>query len=91
VLIVAALGVLTRSLLLSNKWSTQTALIMKRVHWFFAYLIIILGIGAIVSGIHFYRINPAHPSDIPLEWIHLTLWVLIMVTLEVLYRRSLSP
>jgi hypothetical protein len=91
VLIVAALGVVTRSMLRRNKWSTQMALTMKRVHWFFAYLIIILGIGAVVSGIHFYRINPAHASDIKLEWIHLTLYVLILVTLEVLYRKSLSP
>jgi hypothetical protein len=88
---VAVLGVVTRAMLVRKKWSTKTALIMKRVHWFFAYLIIILGIGAIMSGIYFYRIYPKHESEIPLEWIHLTLFVLTLVILEVFYRKSLSP
>jgi hypothetical protein len=91
VLIVAILGVATRSMLRRKKWSTKSALVVKRVHWFFAYLIIVLGIGAIITGIYFYRTNPKHESDIPLEWIHLTLFVMALVILEVLYRQSLSP
>lgn len=91
VLIVAILGVITRSMLRRSVWSTKSALVMKRVHWFFAYLIIILGIGAVMTGIYYYRINPKHESEIPLEWIHLTLFVLAITLLEVLYRRSLSP
>jgi hypothetical protein len=86
VLIVAVLGVMTRSCLRRKKWNTKTALVMKRVHWVFAYLIIALGIGAIMTGIYYYRTNPKHESDIPLEWIHLLLFVLAVVILEVSYR-----
>ena len=50
VLIVAILGVITRSLLRRTQWNTKTAIVMKRVHWVFAYLIIVLGIGAIMTG-----------------------------------------
>lgn len=90
VLIVAILGVVTRSLLRRTVWNTKTSLVVKRVHWVFAYLIIILGIGAIMTGIYYYRINPKHQSDIALEWIHLTIFVLALIILEVSYRFTLT-
>ena len=91
VLIVAILGVATRSMLRRQVWNTKSALVMKRVHWVFAYLIIVLGIGAIITGIYSYRTNPKHESDIPLEWIHLVVFILVVLALEVFYRMSLNP
>lgn len=71
VFFVAMGGIASRSMLRRQVWNTKAALLVKRAHKIFAYLLLLLSQGALATGMHFYRINPKHASTIPLEWIHL--------------------
>ena len=61
---------------------------MKRAHKTFAYLVLLLSQGALATGMHFYRINPKHASDVPLEWIHLGIMAIVVAVLE--YRHQVG-
>ena len=72
------------------EWKTRMALRLKKTHKICAYLTILSGVLAVFFGIYFYRINPKHPSDVPLEWIHIGFYFLIFLVIEVRYRLSLQ-
>ena len=68
VLFVVLFGVASRSLLNRSVWNTAFALKVKCGHKIIAWLVLLSGFCAIPYGIYFYRINPKHASDVPLEW-----------------------
>lgn len=90
ILFIALGGVLTRSKLRRNVWKTAQALMVKRIHRFFAYAIILSSIGAIYSGLKGYRTNPKHPDDTEWEIYHLILVAFLFLAPEFAYRRSMS-
>ena len=55
VFLVAVGGVATRSRLRRAVWNTPQALKFKTIHRMFAYLILITGCFAIMSGLYYYR------------------------------------
>jgi hypothetical protein len=82
VFIVALGGITTKGLLNGTKWNTKLALRIKLVHKTFAYLILLSGFVAIAAGIHSYRGNPKHFSDFPVEYLHVSSFLLVLSILE---------
>ena len=90
IVLIAFGGIFTRSRLRRSVWQTKGALMIKNIHKGFAYFVLIWSYFAIATGIHFYRMNPAHPSDFPLEYLHMTVMALIVFSLEFRYQQSLK-
>jgi cytochrome b involved in lipid metabolism len=86
VFFVAMGGVASRSILRRSKWNTALALRFKHGHRLAGYFLILMALGGIMAGIYFYRVNPKHPSDFPLEWVHGVTFVFVVVIVEFLYR-----
>jgi heme A synthase len=89
VFFIAIMGVITRSMLRRNEWSTRSALRMKLAHIIVAYTIIVVALFAIWFGIYDYRTNPKHDFDFPLEWVVIFFAILTFVIIELIYQRSL--
>jgi hypothetical protein len=66
-------------------WNTGCALKLKMAHKILAYLILLSGFGAVAFGIYFYRINPKHASDVPLEWIQMGIFGSVLLICELVY------
>ena len=90
ILFVAMGGIASRSMLRRQVWNTKAALLVKRAHKIFAYLLLLVSQGALATGMHFYRINPKHASTVPLEWIHLVAMAAVVAVLEYRHQLSLS-
>lgn len=86
ILVIMAGGIATRSQLRRSVWNTKRALNVKWAHKIAAYLVILSAYCAIYYGILFYRQNPKHPSDFPLEWVQVVTVALVVVVLELVYR-----
>ena len=83
-------GCTTKYNSLSGKWNTKRSLRNKRIHKCLGYSFIILGQGAIFTGIYHYRHVDAHRYDTPYEWIQLGIFLGILIILEAIYQRSLA-
>ena len=93
ILILSVLGYVSRQYMNRSKWSTRTALRIKFVHKYFAYLVIWAGFGSIATGIFGYRTFPCNPwnpyPDFPLEYVYLILTGVFYLGIEVLWRTKL--
>ena len=88
--IIVMFGCTTKYNSLSGKWNTKRSLRNKRIHKCLGYSFIILGQGAIFTGIYHYRHVDAHRYDTPYEWIQLGIFLGILIILEAIYQRSLA-
>jgi hypothetical protein len=79
---VAIGGIVTRIMLQRQVWNTHRALFVRKAHKTFGYAILLVSQCALATGMYYYRIKILHPSSIPLEWIHLGCWGLIVALLE---------
>ena len=55
---------------------------MKWIHKIAAYFVLLAGTMAVFFGIRVYRSNIKHPSDNAIEWAHLTLYLVVLGSLE---------
>lgn len=90
VFFIAIGGVITRSCLRRQRWNTRKALLMKKLHKYAAYFILVSGFLAVAAGILAYRTNPKHPSDFPLERLHMAGYLLVFAALETHYQMTLQ-
>lgn len=70
----------------TTAWNTRTALQAKLVHGWLGWFCLLAGQGAIFSGIHYYRGNPAHASSFPLEYLQVAIAVAVFLFMEIAYR-----
>ena len=86
IVFIIAGGITTRSMMRRTVWGTRKALIVKMGHKIIAYLVILSAFCAVYYGILFYRQNPKHASDFPLEVVQVVCLSVVIVTLELFYR-----
>ena len=89
VFFIAMGGIISRSCLRRKKWETHKALGIKKFHRAAAYMLIILGTAAIMTGIYYYRTSPKRNIQFPWEWVNLVVWLIVLASLEFSYRCSL--
>jgi hypothetical protein len=80
----------TRYLLQNSQWRTKKALSVKKAHKCFAYFVILMATGGIITGIYRYRVNPKHASNVVLEWIYLSYFIVAVFVIEIIYRKLMK-
>jgi hypothetical protein len=90
VLFVVLGGIAANIMLKKIHWQTRLALSVKNLHRLSGWFLIELALGAVVTGIYFYRTNEKHLIDFPLEVFDIALFILLLGICEVIYRRSLK-
>ena len=86
VLFIGVLGITTRFMLRYSSWKTKTSLTLKFTHKLLAYSAILFAALAASFGIYHYRVSPKHPFAFPLEWVHASCFIVILVASESIYR-----
>ena len=82
ILFVVLGGVMARSIMNRAVWDTRRALRFRMCHRIIAYFVLLSGLCAIATGIYQYRTYPSYASDFPLEWVHISCFVLILGSME---------
>lgn len=85
-LFIVGFGYYAKRLGTKSEWNTRTYLRWRFVHQYLGFKFIMVAQGALTSGIYYYRINPKHYTDTPLEWIQLGVFFGMIGMQEIIYQ-----